>query len=214
LFIAVKMAENAIRKEGIMQAIERILESDFETTQEDTIELQKESTIKRWFYPNFTYFLIFSFIGWGWETIITSIDNGAFQKRGFLDLPLLPIYGFAITMIVTLFYHKGYSIPKIFIGSALVTSICEFLTSWSLEQIFHQVWWDYSHMTFQIQGRICLLGAAIFGTASVIIVCTIQPKITGVVNRFLRWNKSRMILNISFMIIIIDTISKSMRLLR
>lgn len=193
-----------------MQIVEQLYQSDYESKLQDT----KESTRMTWMYRNFSYFLIYSFIGWIWETVITSIDTGTLQKRGFLDLPILPIYGFAITIIVLLFYQREYSIPKIFIGSAAVTSICEFITSWTLERIFHQVWWDYSHMKFQIQGRICLIGALIFGFASVVIVRVVQPRIVQLVNHFLQWEKSRAVLNLSALLIVVDLISKSIRLLR
>ena len=41
----------------------------------------------------FLWFLIYSFAGWAWETIITSIPQRRFVNRGFLNGPYCPIYG-------------------------------------------------------------------------------------------------------------------------
>ena len=42
----------------------------------------------------FIYWIIYAFLGWIIETLYTSIPKGAFQERGFLFGPIIPIYGF------------------------------------------------------------------------------------------------------------------------
>ena len=37
------------------------------------------------------------------------------------------------------------------------------------EKLFNSRWWDYSHLPFNVNGRICLYGAIIFGLAGTII---------------------------------------------
>ena len=44
-----------------------------------------------------------------------------------------------------------------------------------MEELFHARWWDYSNFRFNVQGRVCLLGAVIFGIAGVVIVLGAQP---------------------------------------
>lgn len=201
-------------REDIMQIIGQISNRSYELTKSSTDVKEQRKSFETKLFSSYVYFILYSFIGWVWETVITTIDTGVLQKRGFLDVPLLPIYGFAITFIVTLFYNKGYSIPKIFFGSAMITSIQEFITSWVMEKMFHQVWWDYSQMRFQIQGRVCLIGAITFGVASVLIVQLVHPKIDSLVRRFLDQEKSRKLCLISAGIIILDTIMKCVSLLR
>ena len=48
-----------------------------------------------------------------------------------------------------------------------------------MEQLFHARWWDYSRRRFNIQGRVCLLGAVVFGAAGVLIVKVAQPVVAG-----------------------------------
>lgn len=188
-----------------MQITGQISNRRYGTVKSEAMELDQRKSVVTWLYTNYAYFILYSFIGWIWETVITSVDTGSLQKRGFLDVPILPIYGFAIVFIVSLFYNKGYSIPKIFFGSALITSVQEFITSWALEKMFHQVWWDYSQMRFQIQGRVCLLGAITFGVASVLIVQLVHPRIERIVNRFFENEKSRKLCILSLLIILFDT---------
>ena len=54
-------------------------------------------------------------------------------------------------------------------------TILEYTTSWVMEELFHARWWDYSNFRFNVQGRVCLLGAVIFGIAGVVIVLGAQP---------------------------------------
>lgn len=196
-----------------MQIIERLSNQDYVANEKELgVREQSKASVNRMFTV-YAYFCIYSFIGWIWETTITSIDTGSLQKRGFLDVPILPIYGFAITFVILLFYNKGLSVPKLFVLSSLLTTMQEFLTSYVLEKMFHQVWWDYSQMRFQIQGRVCLIGAIIFGTACVIIVQYVHPRIEKLVNHFFLQEKSKVICTVSFAIIIIDTVLKSFQLL-
>lgn len=189
-----------------MQFIEQIYNRSYEITRSNTKELEQKKSITQVLFTSYAYFIVYSFIGWIWETVITTIDTGTLQNRGFLDVPILPIYGFAILFIVTLFYKRGFGIPKIFLGSGLITTTQEFITSWGLEKIFHQSWWDYSQMRFQIQGRVCLIGAIVFGVASVLIVLLIHPVVESGVMKFFTQTKSRKLCIMSLCLILIDTI--------
>ena len=49
-----------------------------------------------------------------------------------------------------------------------------------MEKLFRARWWDYSDRRFNIQGRICLLGAVVFGLLGVLITDVIQPEVNRV----------------------------------
>lgn len=51
------------------------------------------------FCKYFIIFLLISFIGWVWETIYVSILAGHLVDRGFLFLPICPIYGLTILCV-------------------------------------------------------------------------------------------------------------------
>lgn len=122
----------------------------------------------------FLWFVFYSFAGWVYESILVSCQERRWVNRGFLNGPLCPIYGTgAVAGVVVL---GGVRNPVVlFVLSMAGASILEYFTSWAMEQLFHARWWDYSHFRFNLNGRICLLGAVVFGIAGVIIVDVIQP---------------------------------------
>ena len=44
----------------------------------------------------FNQFMIFSFLGWIYETIYTTVTSKHWQNRGFLFGPICPIYGLGV----------------------------------------------------------------------------------------------------------------------
>ena len=129
--------------------------------------------------PNIEYlllwFLLYSCIGWVYESILVSVLERRWVNRGFLNGPICPIYGAgAVLGILLLSGLKGHPI-LIFLISALGASMLEYVTSWAMEKMFHARWWDYSDYRFNIQGRVSLLGAVVFGAAGVALVELVQP---------------------------------------
>ena len=122
------------------------------------------------------WFFIYSICGWGYETIYCSIQAGEFVKRGFSNGPYLPIYGFGAVFLILLL-RKHMTKISLFFYSMIVTTILEYFTSWLLELIFHKTWWDYTNYTLQLNGRICLLAALLFGILGVVLINYIQPRI-------------------------------------
>ena len=46
------------------------------------------------------FFFLYSFLGWVWESCYVSLRQGRWVNRGFLNGPLLPIYGFGAVAIL------------------------------------------------------------------------------------------------------------------
>lgn len=44
-----------------------------------------------------------------------------------------------------------------------------------MEKLFHARWWDYSSRKFNINGRVCLIGAFAFGSLSLILIKLVHP---------------------------------------
>ena len=53
-----------------------------------------------WFSKYFVYFVIYSVMGWIYESIFCTIKNGKWQNRGFLYGPVCPIYGVGATAMM------------------------------------------------------------------------------------------------------------------
>ena len=132
-------------------------------------------------------FMIYSFLGWIYESIYCTIMEQKWQNRGFLFGPSCPIYGtgaVAISIIISLTRGADAEIQawQIFIISFIGSAFLEYLTSWSLEKFFHAVWWDYSRMPFNIHGRISLFTSLGFGFAGLLIIYYIAPFTEHIVN--------------------------------
>lgn len=104
------------------------------------------------------YFMIYSVVGWIYETTLCSITDRHFVNRGFLNGPYCPIYGSGALLDV-LILGRIENPFLLFILGVLVTCSLEYLTSYVMEKLFKARWWDYSDKKFNIGGRVCLLGA-------------------------------------------------------
>lgn len=125
-------------------------------------------------------FYSFSFIGWLMEVILTIIEDGKLINRGFLIGPICPIYGFGVLGIVTFVSKYADDIPTFFILSVFVCSFVEYFTSWLMEKLFKNRWWDYSEKKFNINGRICLEYAIPFGLFGCLAYYIIIPFFQGI----------------------------------
>lgn len=124
-----------------------------------------------------TYFfllVVYSVIGWFYECIVESIRQKKIVNRGFLNGPYCPIYGFgALLDVLVLGWCKEP--VMLFILSAVLTCTLEYITSVVMEKLFNARWWDYYDFKFNLNGRVCLLGALAFGTLSILLVNFIHP---------------------------------------
>lgn len=127
----------------------------------------------------FLWFLFYSFVGWMYESILVSCQQHRLVNRGFLNGPLCPIYGTGAILAVAILGNVHNPII-IFLISMVGATILEYTTSWVMEQLFHARWWDYSNFRFNLQGRVCLLGALIFGLGGVGVVLGSQPYVERV----------------------------------
>ena len=115
----------------------------------------------------FLYFILYSIVGWCIEMIYCRICQGKWVDRGFLFGPYCPIYGFgAIILILSLQPFSANPI-LLFILSLILTTTLEYVTSYIMEKLFNAKWWDYSHLPFNINGRVCLLNSIYWGFLSV-----------------------------------------------
>ena len=58
-----------------------------------------------------------------------------------------------------------------------VTTVLEYFTSWIMEILFHNRWWDYSQYKLNINGRVCLLNSLIFGAAGMLALHFVHPPV-------------------------------------
>lgn len=136
----------------------------------------------------FILFIEFSILGWIWESIYCAFAHKKWCNRGFLFGPLCPIYGTACIMGVALLeYLEAHNIPmldwwKIFLLSVVVSAVLEYIISYTLEELFHARWWDYSDVPLNINGRVSLPTACGFGLGGLLVMYVIAPFSIDVMN--------------------------------
>lgn len=126
----------------------------------------------------FIWLVFYSVIGWVYESFICSAAAKHFVNRGFLNGIYCPVYGFGAVFDLILL-GKIENPFLLFLLGAIVGCTLEYITSYGMEKIFHARWWDYSKRKFNINGRVCLLGAIVFGIFSVVLIRWIHPFVSG-----------------------------------
>lgn len=122
----------------------------------------------------FLWFICYSILGWVYETILCSITQRKVVNRGFLNGPYCPIYGSGAVLDILVLGNID-NILVLFLSGVMLTCTLEYITSWAMEKLFHARWWDYSNKKFNLNGRVCLLGAVAFGSFSVILIKLLHP---------------------------------------
>lgn len=129
-------------------------------------------------------FYIYSFIGWIAEVIISFFQSHKFINRGFLIGPICPVYG-AGGVLIFLILSKYSKDPLVFfLLSIILCAALEYFTSYIMEKIFKNRWWDYSDMKYNINGRICLEFLIPMGVGAVIVIYGVNPILIGLLSKF------------------------------
>ena len=127
-------------------------------------------------------FILAGLIGWLYEIVMGLIVWGKFFDRGVLHLPLCPIYGFGVLLILAA-VGKKRTFLRIFIYGTVLSTVLELVASYLLEWIFHLRLWDYELWPLQFQGRISLPSSLIFGLFSVLMIGLVYPLISKGVSK-------------------------------
>ncbi|MDF2944485.1 MAG: putative rane protein [Herbinix sp.] len=129
------------------------------------------------FYYLFYIFIFYSIIGWIYESCLVSVQKKSLINRGFLNGPVIPIYGCGALFIYLVFWEYRNNIVLVFVGGALLATALEYVTSLLMELLFHTRWWDYSTFRFNLKGRICLYVSLFWGLLTLIMLYVFQPGI-------------------------------------
>lgn len=135
------------------------------------------------------YFFLYSFCGWLMETVLCSVQERRFVNRGFLNGPLCPIYGSGILLMLIFLIPVRDSVDNwfqalavVFLAGAALASAVEYVTSWAMEKLFHARWWDYSHIKYNVNGRICLSISVCWGGLATAFLYIVQPQFERLVS--------------------------------
>ncbi|MCR4792250.1 MAG: putative ABC transporter permease [Lachnospiraceae bacterium] len=133
--------------------------------------------MKKAFFFITEYVLLFalaSFIGWLYEITCVWVMFRTYYDRGILHIPICPIYGFGILLLLLIF-RKVKNPFGLFAGSALVTTSVELLSSYVLEYGFGLILWTYEGWPLSFQNRISAISSLLFGLMAVLFIKLVKP---------------------------------------
>ena len=124
-------------------------------------------------------FFTVSISGYLWEILLYFFMNGTFINRGFFHGPWLPIYGFGAVLLAG-FLEKTPNrlkkrLPMLFLLSALVCTITEYVLGLYLEMRRHMRYWDYTGWPLSIGGKVCLISFVFFGLGGLLLDRLLLP---------------------------------------
>jgi len=140
------------------------------------------------FSAYFICFIIFSFLGWIYESAYCSIREHRWENRGFLMGPVVPIYGCGFIILMIVCYYRpeltssDYPWYKIFLLCLIGSAILEYSTSFILEKLFNARWWDYSNLPLNINGRICLPASLAFASVGLLLSRYVIADLQALIN--------------------------------
>ena len=122
-------------------------------------------------------FFFYCFCGWVWESCFVSVRQRCWVNRGFLEGPLLPIYGSGAIIILFATLPVADSLPLIWLLGMLAATVLEYVTGDVMERIFKVRYWDYTNQKYNLNGHICLTSSIAWGFFSIFLVRFLHPPI-------------------------------------
>ena len=143
------------------------------------------------YFQIFSFFIVYSFLGWVTEVIFHAVVVGKILNRGFLNGPVCPVYGFGMLTVLAVTNtaeESGILVLKpgetdalsmliVFFGGMVLATAVELIAGWLLDVCFHMRWWDYSDKPFNFHGYICLGFSVLWGVGTILVVYVLHPVI-------------------------------------
>jgi len=129
------------------------------------------------------FFYIYCLCGWIFESTYVSIKERKPINRGFLRLPMLPIYGTGAVMMLWVSLPVQDNLVLTYLFGVIAATTLEYVTGFVMERLFKIKYWDYSNQRFHFQGYICLSSSIAWGFLTLLVVKVIhRPIATFVFN--------------------------------
>ena len=128
-------------------------------------------------YQWLTFFFIYCFFGWIFESTYVSLKKRQFVNRGFLRLPLLPLYGTGAVMMLWVSLPVKDNLFLVYVSGVVAATVLEYVTGWGMERLFKMKYWDYSNQRFNVKGYICLISSIAWGFLTILLTEVIHRPI-------------------------------------
>ena len=130
-------------------------------------------------------FFIAALLGDIIETLFCRATMGIWMSRSSLIYgPFSIVWGLGAVMFTALLYrYKDKSEGYLFLAGTIVGGVYEYVCSVFTELVFGTVFWDYSHIPFNLGGRINLLYCFFWGIAAAVWMKVLYPRLSRLIER-------------------------------
>ena len=128
-------------------------------------------------YHWITFFFIYCFFGWIFESGYVSLKKRQFVNRGFLRLPMLPLYGTGAVMMLWVSLPVKDHLLLVYLSGVVAATILEYVTGYVMERLFKVRYWDYSKKKYNLHGYICLGSSIAWGFLTLLMTEVIHQPI-------------------------------------
>lgn len=172
---------------SIVGYVERRMKKAYPVIAETAEAIQKEGKFAEGcgFYKLFWLFFIACILGDITETIFCRITAGVWMSRSSLVWgPFSIVWGFAIVLATILLYKDREKPDRhLFLVGTFLGGAYEYVCSVLSELVFGKVFWDYSKIPFNLNGRVNLLYCFFWGIAAVVWIKGLYPRISGLIEK-------------------------------
>lgn len=149
-------------------------------------------------------FFAYSFLGWVLETIVAGFKQRRLVNRGVINGPACVTYG--VTMVIVTVYLRELQGFWLFLGCMIFATVIELITGRLIERMYHERWWDYSDIRWNLDGYICLPIAVLWGALGFVGVQWING-ILAVIYRCLPTVFGRILLWLLVAVLLVDALA-------
>lgn len=137
------------------------------------------------FYKLICLFFIGAFLGDITETIFCLITAGRLMSRSSVVYgPFSIVWGLGCVLLTAILYqYRNRSDSYIFVFGTVLGGAYEYICSVFTEIVFGTIFWDYSHLPFNLGGRINLLYCFFWGIAAVVWMRMLYPRLSALIEK-------------------------------
>ena len=128
-------------------------------------------------YQWLTFFYLYCFFGWVFESSYVSLKEHHLVNRGFLRIPMLPLYGTGAIMMLWVSIPVQDSLVLTWAAGVVGATVLEYVTGYAMERLFKVRYWDYSDQKWNIHGYICLSSSIAWGFLTIFMTHLIHKPI-------------------------------------
>ena len=126
----------------------------------------------------FWRFCMYSFLGYLLERLYAAATRSPRQvRKGFLLLPLCPVYGLGILMVETLPPALTGNFFSLALWGGLAATAVEYAVHWAYDVGLGVKFWDYTGVWGNVNGRVSLPFSLAWGALSLPMVWWVHPRL-------------------------------------